>query len=214
MNKTSGPSIIKRTNTTMKKSIIIITLAVFIPLLTVAQYGRQPVSIIPHLSAGWGGFPEKPGTISVNHWIGAVGADAKIGLTDNWSLLAGLDYQFRFDNAGYTGHGGVYDTFVNVFLKGHYLRLPVRMEYDHDWFYLAMGPYVEKGFGQLTDDYEFMLVGLNLELGGRIELNRQDHLRIGLLTSAGCTLQNREFHGLIGYYELNWVLRVGYEHQL
>lgn len=44
MNKTSGPSIIKRTNTTMKKSIIIITLAVFIPLLTVAQYGRQAFS--------------------------------------------------------------------------------------------------------------------------------------------------------------------------
>ena len=63
MNKTSGPSIIKRTHTTMKKSIIIITLAVFIPLLTVAQYGRQPVSIIPHLSAGWGGFPGKNGTI-------------------------------------------------------------------------------------------------------------------------------------------------------
>ena len=184
------------------------------PLLAAAQYGRQPVSIIPHFSVGWGGFPGKSGTVSVNHWIGSVGADAKIGLTDNWSLLAGLDYQFRYDNAGFTGHGGIGDTFEHASFKGHYLRIPVRMEYDHDWFFLAAGPYVEKGFGNMTDNYEFMLVGLNLELGGRIQLNRQDHLRLGLLMNAGCTLQNRQSHGLIGYYELNWVLRVGYEHQL
>lgn len=198
----------------MKKNIIILLLAVFMPLLAAAQYGRQPVSVIPHLSAGWGGFPGRNGTISVNHWIGSLGADAKIGFTDNWSLLVGLDYQFRFDNAGYTGHGGTYDTYEHVFLKGHYLRLPVRAEYDYDWFYMAVGPYLERGFGQMTDKYEFMLVGLNLELGGRIELNRQDHLRIGLLTTAGCALENQKSHGLIGYYELNWVLRVGYEHQL
>lgn len=197
----------------MKKTFTILALAILLPLFASAQYGRQPVSVIPHLGLGWGGFDGKA-DISVNHWIGSVGADTKISLTDNWSLLVGLDYQFRFDNASFTGHGGPYDTYEHTFLKGHYLRLPIRMEYDYNCFYLATGPYLEKGFGQMTDNYEFMLVGLNLELGGRVELNRQDHLRFGLLTTAGCTLQNRQNHGLIGYYELNWLLRVGYEHRL
>lgn len=184
------------------------------PFFASAQYGKKPVSIVSHLSGGYGGFPEKSGAIAVDHWIGVLGAEAKIGLTKNWSLLAGLDYQFRFINAGYTGYNGPYNTHNHVFLKGHYLRLPVRMEYDHNWFYLAMGPYLEKGFGQLTDDYEIMLVGVDLELGGRLELSRYDHIRIGLLTTAGCTLQNRQHLGLVGYYELNWLLRFGYEHRL
>ena len=195
----------------MKKNIIILTLAVLMPLLAAAQYGRHAVSVIPHFGVGWGGFQNKA-AVSVNHWIGAIGADAKIGLTDKWSLLVGLDYQFRYDETKIYGYNFGGSSYYTKFM-GHYFRFPVRMEYDYNWFYLAAGPYVEKGFGKLTDDYEFMLVGLNFELGGRMELNRQDHLRVGLLTTAGCALQNRQNNGLIGYYELNWLLRVSYEHQ-
>ncbi|MBR3711145.1 MAG: hypothetical protein IKM99_09330 [Bacteroidales bacterium] len=196
----------------MKKTFTLLALSVLLPLFAAAQFGRQPVSIIGHLSGGWGGFPEK--SIGVQHWIGAVGADAKIGLTNSWSLLVGLDYQFRFINEGYTGYNGLYNTYNHTLLKGHYLRLPVRMEYDHNWFYLAVGPYLEKGFGNITETYDVLLVGINLELGGRLELNHQDHLRIGLLNTAGCSLQNRPSNSLVGYYELNWLLRVGYEHRL
>ncbi len=113
------------------------------------------------------------------------------------------------------------------FLQGHYLRLPVRFEYDYNRFYAVVGPYIEKGFGNMPDKYELGLVGANLELGGRFELNRYDHLRVGLLTSFGVSFDNKPIldydengheievgkHFGMGYAELNFLLRVGYEHQ-
>lgn len=209
----------------MKKSSIII-LAVFMPLFAAAQYGRQPVSLIAHAGLGWGGFPERVSATRIDHYMGTLGADAKFGLNDNWSLLIGLDYQFRFMNSGYTTYSGGIEHH-SKFLNGHYLRLPVRVEYDYNRFYAAVGPYIEKGFGNMPEKYEIGLVGVNLELGGRLELNRNDHLRIGLLTSFGLSFENKpitgfddngnetvgEKHFYIGYTELNFLLRVGYEHQ-
>lgn len=209
----------------MKKSAIII-LAVFIPLFAAAQYGRQPVSLIAHAGLGWGGFPERVSATRIDHYMGALGADAKFGLNDNWSLLIGLDYQFRFMNSGYTTYSGGIEHH-SKFLNGHYLRLPVCVEYDYNRLYAAAGPYIEKGFGNMPEKYEIGLVGVNLELGGRFELNRYDHLRVGLLTSFGVSLDNRPFididenghevegekHLRIGYTELNFMLRVGYEHR-
>ena len=89
----------------MKKSAIII-LAVFIPLFAAAQYGRQPVSLIAHAGGGWGGFPGRHSATRIDHFMGALGADAKFSFNDNWSLLVGLDYQFRFMNSGYTTYSG------------------------------------------------------------------------------------------------------------
>ena len=209
----------------MKKSAIII-LAVFLPLFAAAQYGRQPVSFIAHAGLGWGGFPERVSATRIDHYMGALGADAKFGLNDNWSLLVGLDYQFRFMNSGYTTYSGGIEHH-SKFLQGHYLRLPVRFEYDYNRFYVAAGPYLEKGFGNMTEKYEIGLVGVNLELGGRFELNRYDHLRVGLLTSFGVSFDNKPIldydengheievgkHFGMGYAELNFLLRVGYEHQ-
>ena len=210
----------------MKKNLIIIVLAVFMPLFAAAQYGRQPVSLIAHAGGGWGGFPERVSATRIDHCIGAIGADAKFGLNDNWSLLVGLDYQFRFMNSGYTTYsGGI--VHHSKFLQGHYLRLPVRVDYDYNRFYAAAGPYLEKGFGNMPEKYEMCLVGANLELGGRFELNRYDHLRVGLITSFGVSFDNEptididehghvaegEKHLRMGYMELNWLLRVGYEHQ-
>lgn len=197
----------------MKKTIIILSLAVLVPLFAAAQNGGRPISLIPHFSVGWGGFPEKSAS-SISHWIGVVGAETKIGLTDKWSLMVGLDYQFRYDETKIYGHGGVGEVPYYKKFTGHYLRLPVHMEYENKSYYLAVGPYLEKGFGKMTDNYEFMLVGFDLEHGGRFKLSNQDYLRIGVLTSLGCTLQNRQNYGLIGYYELHWLLKVGYEHQL
>lgn len=210
----------------MKKSLIIIVLAVFMPLFAAAQYGRQNVSLIAHAGGGWGGFPERSSATRIDHYIGAIGADAKFGFNDNLSLLVGLDYQFRFMNSGYTTYSNGIEHH-SKFLQGHYLRLPIRVEYDYNWFYAAAGPYIEKGFGNMTEKYELGLVGANLELGGRLELNRNDHLRIGLLTSFGVSFDNKpniEYDGngveiegekrlRMGYMELNWLLRVGYEHQ-
>ena len=209
----------------MKKSAIII-LAVFLPLFAAAQYGRQPVSLIAHAGLGWGGFPERVSATRIDHYMGALGADAKFGLNDNWSLLVGLDYQFRFMNSGYTTYSGIIEHH-SKFLQGHYLRLPIRVEYDYNRFYAAAGPYLEKGFGNMTEKYEIGLVGVNLELGGRFELNRYDHLRVGLLTSFGVSFDNKPIldydengheievgkHFGMGYAELNFLLRVGYEHQ-
>ncbi len=209
----------------MKKSAIII-LAVFLPLFAAAQYGRQPVSLIAHAGLGWGGFPERVSATRIDHYMGALGADAKFGLNGNWSLLVGLDYQFRFMNSGYTTYSGGIEHHYK-FLQGHYFRLPVRFEYDYNRFYAVVGPYIEKGFGNMPDKYELGLVGANLELGGRLELNRYDHLRVGLLTSFGVSFDNKPIldydengheievgkHFGMGYAELNFLLRVGYEHQ-
>ena len=77
----------------------------------------------------------------------------------------------------------------------------------------------------MPDKHEIGLVGANLELGGRIELNRYDHLRIGLLTSFGASLCyvydeddwgnpiSSTKHMCWDYKELNFLLRVGYEHR-
>ena len=205
----------------MKKHLVLITLAVFMPLFAAAQYGRQNVSIIAHAGGGWGGFPERASANRIDHFMGALGADAKFSFNDNWSLLVGLDYQFRFMNSGYTTYSGIIEHH-SKFLQGHYLRLPIRVEYDYNRFYAAAGPYLEKGFGNMTEKYE-----IGLELGGRFELNRYDHLRVGLLTSFGVSFDNKPIldydengheievgkHFGMGYAELNFLLRVGYEHQ-
>jgi hypothetical protein len=210
----------------MKKHLVLITLAVFMPLFAAAQYGRQNVSIIAHAGGGWGGFPERASATRIDHFMGALGADAKFSFNDNWSLLVGLDYQFRFMNSGYTTYSGIIEHH-SKFLQGHYLRLPIRVEFDYNRFYAAAGPYLEKGFGNMTEKYEIGLVGVNLELGGRFELNRYDHLRVGLLTSFGVSFDNKPIldydengheievgkHFGMGYAELNFLLRVGYEHQ-
>ena len=91
----------------MKKHLVLITLAVFMPLFAAAQYGRQNVSIIAHAGGGWGGFPERASATRIDHFMGALGADAKFSFNDNWSLLVGLDYQFRFMNSGYTTYSGM-----------------------------------------------------------------------------------------------------------
>lgn len=210
----------------MKKSLIIIVLAVFMPLFAAAQYGGQNVSLIAHAGGGWGGFPGRTGEVRTDHFLSAIGADLKYGFSDNWSLLVGLDYQFRFANASYTTYSGLYNGTNKVFLSGHYLRLPIRVEYDYNWFYMAAGPYLEKGFGKMPGTNEIGLIGGNVELGGRIDLNRNDHLRIGLLTSFGTSFRYRYTHldeegnaidnektVRVGYTELNFLLRVGYEHQ-
>ena len=210
----------------MKKVSIFIILAVFMPLFAAAQYGRQPVSLIAHAGGGWGGFPQRVSATRIDHFMGALGADAKFSFNDNWSLLVGLDYQFRFINSGYTTYSGGIEHH-SKFLNGHYLRLPVRVEYDYNRFYAAAGPYIEKGFGNMPEKYEIGLVGVNLELGGRFELNRYDHLRVGLLTSFGLSFDNKPIvdydqngHEIeagkrfgMGYTEFNFLLRVGYEHQ-
>ena len=205
----------------MKKFLIIIALAVFMPLMAAAQYGRQSVSLIAHVGGGWGGFPERSSANRVDHFIGALGADAKFGLSDHWSLLVGLDYQFRFINSDYTTYsGGI--AHHSTFLNGHYLRVPVRVEYDYNWFYAAAGPYIEKGFGNMPGKYDIGTVGACLELGGRMALNHNDHLRIGLLTNFGFSFENSPLNEMDGnsekffrmnYMELNWLLQVGYEHR-
>ncbi len=56
---------------------------------------------------------------------------------------------------------------------------------------------------------ELGILGLNLELGTHFEINRYDRLRIGLPGSFGAIFDNKI---RMDYTELNFVLRVGYEH--
>ncbi len=195
----------------MKKLIIILALAVLMPLFAAAQHGGTPVSLVAHLGGGLGAFPERNIGARTDHFIGALGADAKFGLSDKWSLLVGLEYQIRYSNISWVGHYGNYGVIHNnKILRGHYLRLPIRVEFDYKWFYASAGPYLEKGFGNMPAKNELGLAGADLELGGRIKLGRNDRLRIGWLTSYGCSFDNRK--PLIDYKELDFLLRIGYEH--
>ena len=209
----------------MKRHLIIIVLAVFVPLFASAQQGGRSVSLIPHVSGGYGGFIEGRSDMRPEYYAGSLGADVRFGLSSNWSLLVGLDYQLRFNKSTYTLHSPNYNMtgFTTVYLTGHYFRLPVCAEYNHRWFYLAAGPYLEKGFGDIPVKFDLGTVGVDLEVGGRIAVNRNNHLRIGLLTSYGFSFVNQPIYSSDGELlarllrmdnmEICWQLRVGYEHR-
>ena len=97
----------------------------------------------------------------------------------------------------------------------HFIRIPVRAEFTHKWFYANAGLFVERATNTRYDANETINFGIGpeVELGGRIRLSENDRLRIGwqsllcynYVTEKG---QSSFYGGFFGAF-----LTMGYEHR-
>ena len=140
------------------------------------------------------------------------GVDAKVSFNKHWSLLAGVEYNYRW---GFNKNGS--DWFPGDHREGlrHFIRIPVRAEFTHKWFYVNAGLFVERATNTRYDASRTIDFGVGsvVEVGGRIRLSENDRLRIGCQTQL-CVNHNTEgdktsFDG--GFFGA--FLTMGYEHR-
>lgn len=115
---------------------------------------------------------------------GDLGVTAKYSFNHHWSLLAGVEYEFRHDNSDNPNNWSVGELGPGLH---HYFRVLVRVEFTHKWFYANFGPYLERTTRPwLTErSHEDFGFGTSTEVGGRIRLNDNSHLRLGLQNQVG-----------------------------
>ena len=140
------------------------------------------------------------------------GVDAKVSFNQHWSLLAGVEYNYRW---GFNKNGS--DWFPGDHREGlrHFLRVPVRAEFTHKWFYADAGLFVERATNtrydaNKTTDFG---IGSEVELGGRIRLSENDSLRIGWQTQMCVNHNTTKGQPNFGGGFLGAFLTVGYEHR-
>ncbi len=145
---------------------------------------------------------------------GDLGVDVKYDFNEHWSLLGGIDYQYRRTNSDKPENweDGVPGTGFN-----NYFRLPVRVEFSYKWFYVNAGPYVERAVNPWLDarTYEHFGFGGMSEIGGRIKLTENSRLRLGLQFMMG----HDRITYKVGHAEEHWTclsfiglpFSVGYE---
>lgn len=140
------------------------------------------------------------------------GVDAKVSFNKHWSLLAGVEYNYRWG----------FNTKESFLSPGdhreglrHFIRIPVRAEFTHKWFYADAGLFVERATNTRYDANETIDFGIGpeVELGGRIRLAEKDRLRIGwqsLLCYNHVTEKDQSsfYGGFFGAF-----LTMGYEHR-
>ena len=139
------------------------------------------------------------------------GVDAKVSFNEHWSLLAGVEYNYRW---GFSEGGYIIPDDHREGLR-HFIRIPVRAEFTHKWFYVNAGLFVERATNTRYDANETINFGIGpeVELGGRIRLSENDRLRIGMqsqlcanhVTEKG---QSSFYGGFFGLF-----LTMGYEHR-
>ena len=140
------------------------------------------------------------------------GVDAKVSFNQHWSLLAGVEYNYRW---GFNKNGS--DWFPGDHREGlrHFLRVPVRAEFTHKWFYADAGLFVERATNtrydaNKTTDFG---IGSEVELGGRIRLSENERLRIGWQTQMCVNHNTTKSQPNFGGGFLGAFLTVGYEHR-
>lgn len=113
-----------------------------------------------------------------------VGVDAKFVLDEHWSLLAGVEYEYRFSNDSLNYKIGLFHTFDKRIGLRHFFRVPVRAEYTGQRYYMNAGVFVERATNPWLSKTKRLDLGYGivLEAGRRIQLTDNDHLRIGLQT--------------------------------
>ena len=149
------------------------------------------VSALAQDAGGWSLIPHIKSGVAVDFLYfpydgmlrADAGVDVKYSFNPYLSLLAGIDYEYRQDNSdnpenwsGIVGPG-----------YHHYFRVPVRVEFTYKWFYANFGPYLERTnkpwlTEKCHEDYGF---GTSTEVGGRIRLSDNSHLRLGLQNQIG-----------------------------
>jgi len=108
-----------------------------------------------------------------------LGFDAKYNFNEHWSLLGGLDYQYRRTNSDDPRN---WEDDVPGTGYNNYFRLPVRVEFSHKWFYVNGGVFVERALNPWLDarTYEHFGFGGMSEIGGKIKLTENSRLRLGV----------------------------------
>ena len=199
----------------MKKVLFLLCLMAFLSGSVLGQTSNSPYSIVAHTAFGYGAFPGLIADMSTSHRIVALGVDEEYDLSEHWALLFGLDYQYRYFS-GYSIHAGPEGVESQYYSAGdHIVRIPIRFEYHKRWFYLALGSYIEKGSGDISESNskDIATFGPIVEMGGRIRLSEKSKLRIGLQTSVGANLGIGNYQNLIcTRVEASSLLRIGYEY--
>jgi len=142
-----------------------------------------------------------------------VGVDAKLTLNEHWSLLAGVEYEYRFSN----------DYFAPTFDKRiglrHFFRVPVRVEYTNQRYYMNTGLFVERATNPWLTKTKRLDIGYGivLEVGRKIQLSENDYLRIGLQTQTCFYNYTRQDLNYVehraGWGFTSVLASVGYEHR-
>jgi hypothetical protein len=199
----------------MKTSIfnkrVLVTVAIaFLCCFSAKAQNSKEWSIIPYAKIGdtWDGSVKL--FDDVYHMN--AGVDAKVSFNEHWSLLAGVEYNYRW---GFNKNGS--DWFPGDHREGlrHFLRVPVRAEFTHKWFYADAGLFVERATNtrydaNKTTDFG---IGSEVELGGRIRLSENDRLRIGWQTQMCVNHNTTKGQPNFGGGFLGAFLTVGYEHR-
>ena len=199
----------------MKTSIlnkrVLVTVAIaFLCCFSAKAQNSKEWSIIPYAKIGdtWDGSVKL--FDDVYHMN--AGVDAKVSFNQHWSLLAGVEYNYRW---GFNKNGS--DWFPGDHREGlrHFLRVPVRAEFTHKWFYADAGLFVERATNtrydaNKTTDFG---IGSEVELGGRIRLSENERLRIGWQTQMCVNHNTTKGQPNFGGGFLGAFLTVGYEHR-
>ncbi len=181
-------------------------------MLSASARNTKGWSLIPYVKSGSAlDFLYAPYEV---RFRGEVGVDAKYSFNKHWSLLAGIEYEFRTDNSDNPDYMAKLGSGYH-----HYFRIPMRIEFSHKWFYLNSGSFIERATNPwlYEDSHEDIGFGMVSEIGGRIRLSENNRLRLGLQNQLG---QDRiTYHNDFGEKErwtcisfLNFLLSVGYEH--
>ncbi len=189
---------------------VLVTVAIaFLCCFSAKAQNSKEWSIIPYAKIGY----VLDGTVSLDEVYHAnAGVNAKVSFNKHWSLLTGVEYSYRW---GFNTHDGWFIVADRREGLQHFLRVPVCAEFTHKWFYADAGLFVERATNTRYDANETIDFGIGpeVELGGRIRLSEDDHLRIGWQTQLCVTHrtegdQSAFYGGFFGY-----LLTVGYEHQ-
>ncbi|MBO7623845.1 MAG: outer membrane beta-barrel protein [Bacteroidales bacterium] len=155
----------------------------------------SPFALQVHLGEGWGDYPGLDGDATTAHRITSGGVSGHYALNSRWSLWLGLDYQYRLTK-GYSISDtpeGLKD--IPFTKKKHYFCLPLQLEYEGPrWFYLHLGPNVERAYDRwiAANAFEVCVVGGMLGTGAHFRLTPQSELRVGLTLSVGSQLKRYE----------------------
>ena len=148
----------------MKTSIlnkrVLVTVAIaFLCCFSAKAQNSKEWSIIPYAKIGctWDGSVKL--IDDVYHMN--VGVDAKVSFNEHWSLLAGVEYNYRW---GFNKNGS--DWFPGDHREGlrHFFRVPVRAEFTHKWFYADAGLFVERATNTRYDANKTTDFGIGSEV--------------------------------------------------
>lgn len=198
-----------KTSILNKRVLVTVAIALLCCFSAKAQNSKE-WSIIPYAKIGdtWDGSVKL--FDDVYHMN--AGVDAKVSFNQHWSLLAGVEYNYRW---GFNKNGS--DWFPGDHREGlrHFFRVPVRAEFTHKWFYADAGLFVERATNtrydaNKTTDFG---IGSEVELGGRIRLSENDHLRIGWQTQICVNHNTTKGQPSFGGGFFGAFLTMGYEHR-